>query len=173
MAGLSVAWKSVALEGLRRYGKAGLGEFGDQRLGEFRVVGAYRFYTDAAFAEHAEALGGGVGKVDDGVGFVGTAVVHADKGGAHVGEIGDTQPAAQGQGAVRAGKGVHIEPLAGGGTLALKGAAIPGGAADLKPAVDFAGGRGLCGSALGGQRAGDNTCCESECGDKDGGSFAN
>ena len=126
------AW-SGASEGL---GCPGV-EVRQEGLGELRVVGADALDAYFGFAEQTDLLGCGVGEIDDGAGLVGPTIVDANEGGFAVVQVGDAEPAAEGEGWVRAGEGVHVEALAGGGALALKGAAVPGGDTCLEPVVVF------------------------------------
>ena len=113
---------------------------GNEGLRELGIIGADGLDTNGNLAEQRQLLCGGVGEVDDGVRFVGPAVVDPHKGGTVVVEVGDAQPAAERKSAMRAGELVHVEPLAGRGALALEGAAVPGGETDLIPAVLLMGG---------------------------------
>src|SRR6185437_2729341 len=95
-------------------------------------------------AAEAEHVGGCVGEVHNAVLCDGAAVVDANDDGLVIAEVRDLDHGAHGQAAVGAGHGVHVEVFAAGRLMALKDAAVPGGAANLVPVVTRPGvGRGL------------------------------
>src|SRR5665213_2694210 len=110
-------------------------ELGQKLLGELGVASAYRLQLDLGQSVDAYGACSGVGEVDDAVVRYRAAIVYADEDRFVVPEIGDPDPTAEGQAAMSAGEGVHIEGLAIGCGVTLEAGAIPGGFADLVPVV--------------------------------------
>jgi hypothetical protein len=133
-------------------GEAGGGELGEQDLGDGGVGDVDALQLNLADAAKADGAGGGVGEVDDAVVDHGAAVVDADEDCLAVAQIGDANPASEGEGAMGAGEGVHIEVFAGGGLVSLEVEAVPGGLAGLEPLTQAADGGDLWGG--GGGRGG-------------------
>lgn len=110
-----------------------------QLLRHLWIVAPDWLKLDLAETVNAYGICGGIREIDDTVFWNGTAVIDADEDGLVVSEIGDPDPAAQGEAAVSAGEGEHVVRLAIGGGAALKMASVPGCRSNLKPMP------GLCG----------------------------
>lgn len=108
-----------------------------------RIIADKRLDLDLGDTKQTKLLRRRVGKVENAAGHDRSTIVDTNKGAAMVYQVGNTQPGAEREAAMRAGESIHIEALAIRGFATLKLLAVPGSAAYLKPAVILRGSVGL------------------------------
>src|ERR1700721_3290658 len=87
-------------------------------------------------ADHVKLLGCSPGEIGLPAWTKGATVVDGNDNGAAVAQVGDLNPGAEGQGAVRGGHGIHVEWATAGGETPLEHGAVPTGEATLDPGED-------------------------------------